>query len=241
MYFLYLIESRLTGAIYIGKTNNPNHRWAMHKTIAKNDDASKTYYKSKSAVHHAIKKYGVDNFDFQVISCYSSEEECYLEEQFWIQYLLDANIKLYNVSDGGVGATSGEKHPNFGKPRTEDVKTKISDKLKGRFVGPNNPNYGNKMPSDSRKRISDFRKNFVVSEETKNKISNTLLSMSDEERNIQIGENQHNSKLKEYEVVEIKKMLNIGIGITKIALKFNVHKNTISNIKRGVNWKHIKV
>lgn len=55
------------------------------------------------------------------------------------------------------------------------------------------------------------------------------------------GENQHNSKLTKDNVIYILKMLNDGIKGTVLAKKFNVTSANISYIKKGTNWKHIKV
>lgn len=54
-----------------------------------------------------------------------------------------------------------------------------------------------------------------------------------------LGEKNGRSKLKNDEVKAIKKLLKDGLSLKKIAAKFNVHFITISDIKRGVSWKHI--
>jgi hypothetical protein len=43
-------------------------------------------------------------------------------------------FKLVNLTDGGDGGNGlkGEKHPLYGKPRSEEIKKKLSDALKGR-------------------------------------------------------------------------------------------------------------
>ena len=47
------------------------------------------------------------------------------------------------------------------------------------------------------------------------------------------------SKLKEQDVVEIRKMISCGIPQKDIATQFNVHINTIGRIKNKNNWSHI--
>ena len=55
------------------------------------------------------------------------------------------------------------------------------------------------------------------------------------------GENGPNSKLKKDDVIEIRVDLNEGILTQReIGLKFGVHQITISQIKTGKTWKHIK-
>lgn len=55
------------------------------------------------------------------------------------------------------------------------------------------------------------------------------------------GENNGKSKLTLLEVIEIKKLINNKIKLKDIAKQFNVHPNTISEIKRGIKWKHVNL
>ncbi len=55
------------------------------------------------------------------------------------------------------------------------------------------------------------------------------------------GENCYLSKLKEKDVVEIKKMINNGIGNTQIANIFGVKHSTISCIRCNQTWKHVQI
>lgn len=56
-----------------------------------------------------------------------------------------------------------------------------------------------------------------------------------------VGIKNKMSKLKEFEVVEIKKMIANKIKPKIIGLKFKVHKNTIEDIKKGFTWNHVIV
>ena len=65
---------------------------------------------------------------------------------------------LRNLTNGGEGSSGavhskehrrknseariGEKHPQFGVPRTEETKKKISEARSGKYAGENHPNYG---------------------------------------------------------------------------------------------------
>jgi len=55
------------------------------------------------------------------------------------------------------------------------------------------------------------------------------------------GEKHHNSVLKEAEVIEIKKQIAAGVSGKSLAARFNVLKTTISSIKTGRLWKHVKI
>ena len=55
-----------------------------------------------------------------------------------------------------------------------------------------------------------------------------------------LGELNHESKLKEEQVILIcELLLKNNMTLQEIANMFNVHKTTISNISRKKNWKHI--
>lgn len=56
----------------------------------------------------------------------------------------------------------------------------------------------------------------------------------------EVGERVHNSKLKEADVIEIKKLLRSGTLCTPIAKQYGVSITTINSIQLGKTWKHIK-
>jgi group I intron endonuclease len=111
MGYIYKITNKTDGKIYIGQTTQPLiMRWKHHRSMRGNC----RYLKS------AFKKYGIDNFDFEMI-CNCSDEEL---DKFEIQYMEEFNSMVpngYNLREGGNG---GRHH--------EETKKKIADTLKGR-------------------------------------------------------------------------------------------------------------
>lgn len=59
--------------------------------------------------------------------------------------------------------------------------------------------------------------------------------------NIAVGEGLPQAKLKEKEVIEIKKMLELKTSLVSIAKKYNVGISTIMDIKAKRTWKHLIV
>ena len=55
------------------------------------------------------------------------------------------------------------------------------------------------------------------------------------------GENCNFSKLKEIEVVKIKKLIKKGFNDLEISKMFNVSRTNITLIRLGKNWKHVKL
>jgi hypothetical protein len=54
------------------------------------------------------------------------------------------------------------------------------------------------------------------------------------------GSEWHSSKLNEEKVSRIKSMISIGLSQQSIADTYKVNQCTISDIKRGVTWQHVR-
>lgn len=54
-----------------------------------------------------------------------------------------------------------------------------------------------------------------------------------------VGEDRRGAKLNNEKVLQIKKLLNEGVGVLQIAKAFEVNPTTISNIKTGKRWSHV--
>lgn len=204
MYYVYTITNLLNNKIYAGKTKDPHERWINHKSIANVGPSNPNFY----YVHKALRQHlqDIDNvFKFEVLSSFENENDAYLEEIRLIKELKSQGNIIYNLSEGGEGYKSGKDNPNYGKPRTGEIKKKISIKNTGK------------------KRTPQQRKN----------ISNAQIGKHD-------GEKAGNAKLKEKDVLEIKKLLSLGQTEEEIALLFKVSKHTIHDIRFYRTWKHLK-
>ena len=96
--YIYKIENKINGKVYIGQTNNLKRRLQEHR-----HDKRKHH-----PVHEAIKKYGFENFIVTVLyhgENYNEEEKKYIK-------LYKSNNKKYgyNIVDGGQDS-SGENNP----------------------------------------------------------------------------------------------------------------------------------
>lgn len=102
---IYKFENKINHHIYIGQSKNIEVRYRNHLTKAKNNYSSNTEY--ETPLHRAIRKYGIENFDFSVIEeC--SENQLNEREQYWIKYY-NSYTDGYNQTTGGDAAEHAVK------------------------------------------------------------------------------------------------------------------------------------
>ena len=103
MTYIYKFTNKINGHCYIGQTNNLQKRYNGHKSESFNEKASGYWL----PFHCAIRKYGIENFDYEVLEEIADEESQDFineREKFFIAYyhsLKDENG--YNVTIGGEG------------------------------------------------------------------------------------------------------------------------------------------
>lgn len=97
---IYKVVNKINNKIYIGKSKDLRTRLRAHHTEPFNTNADMY----NSLFYRAIRKYGIDNFEFEIIE-YCSEEDLNEREQYWIQYYNSyigvPNGYGYNMTIGG--------------------------------------------------------------------------------------------------------------------------------------------
>lgn len=157
-----------TGKSYIGKTN----RSLFKRKI---EHQSAVIHNSKFYFHNALRKYGIDNFKWEVIDqCLFPDILLELEKH----YIKEFNSKIphgYNLTDGGEGTCGHVVSPearkkisiaNKGYHHSIEAKIKISLALKG-----NKYSFGIHPSLETRKKISVTSKGRLHSSQSKAKIS----------------------------------------------------------------------
>ena len=91
---IYIITNLINGKQYIGQSNDIEYRWIQHKRSA----ISKH---KRSRLISAFKKYGIDNFKFEILELCSPNELDTKEIQYIAQYNTYNNG--YNMTIGGDG------------------------------------------------------------------------------------------------------------------------------------------
>lgn len=230
MFYVYMYKNKINGKIYVGKTNDLECRKKAHSRAEG----------SCPIFHRAIKKYGIDVFDFIVLGEFEQEIDVFSAERYYIDWFKTNVSKWgdkygYNLTDGGDGISgyvvsqaqrdkqskrmklkySNTIHPLKGKVLTEETKNKLRQ-----------ANLGKKLTDETKQKISlsligeknhNFGKSFFHTKETKNKMSLAKLG----EKNHNFGKPMSNEQK--------AKLLaaNIGRELSK------EHKKNISESMMG--------
>lgn len=92
-YYIYKATNKVNGKSYIGQTVNYRSRVWQHK---------RCYEKEDCKFHDAIKEFGFDNFEWQILETCESKEKAKILEYKYIE-LYDSYRNGYNENKGGVG------------------------------------------------------------------------------------------------------------------------------------------
>jgi group I intron endonuclease len=201
MAYIYKIFNKITKKCYIGETKCKDvvWRWNQHKQKIQVN-------KGCPALQNSVKKYGIENFEFNVIIiCFDDERFKY--EREYIQKYNSVVPNDYNITNGGEGGGfQGKKH-------TEQVKNIIKDKLKQKYI--DNPEFKTQM-SERNKIVMN---NPEIREKIKNGISNSekwkkvVENMRNGTHTNQIHTHTHNEETKKKISESLKKYHSENIKV----------------------------
>jgi group I intron endonuclease len=201
MAYIYRILNKITKKCYIGETKSKDvvWRWNQHKQKIESN-------KGCPALRDAVKKYGIENFEFSVlIICFDDERFKY--EREYIRKYNSVVPNGYNITNGGEGGGFQ------GKTHTDQVKNIIKDKLKQKYI--DNPELKKQMSERNKILMSDHE----IREKIKNGIANSekWKKVIEENRRGNYKKIKHNEEskkkisesLKKYHSKNIKVMNNL--------------------------------
>lgn len=119
MAVIYCATNKINGHKYIGFDVKWPYRKSAHKSAAK--------HKSKLVFHNAIRSYGWENFEWEVLE--QSDDKEYLlneRERFYIE-----KYNTFYLNEQGYNMTMGGE-ATLGHVMSEETKRKISEKKKGK-------------------------------------------------------------------------------------------------------------
>ena len=207
MYTVYQHKNKVNGKVYIGITGRiPEDRWSINGCG----------YKSSPYFNSAIKKYGWDNFEHNILFENLTREQACLKEQ--------ELIKQYNSMDRKFGYNSTSGGEIF--ILSEDAKKKKSLSMLGNKNGMGHP-----CSEEKKLKISIAQKGRHLSKEHKEK-----LSIAASKRHVACSEKQKEKLSKNYPnkkkvfCVELNKVFN---SVQQCGRELGIPATNISKVCRG--------
>ena len=141
---IYKITNLINQKSYIGRTIDFESRMYRHKTRAFNNNSKEYNY----PLYLAIRKYGLDKFQFQKLLICSLDFAQYYENSLIIYYKSNHKNYGYNILDGNENIVS----------HNDIVRAKISKKLKEHYKKIPSKKIGSKLSKETKDKISKSRK-----------------------------------------------------------------------------------
>lgn len=131
---IYKITNLVNKKIYVGiTTTSIGRRISSYKSTVKSNK------ESPQRIINAMRKYGFNNFKFEILETVFSREELKKKEIEYINFYKSTDVNTgYNISLGGdlISEETRQKMSNTrkGKPKNKEWKEKLSTSLKGHAV-----------------------------------------------------------------------------------------------------------
>ena len=226
MGIIYCYTNLINGKKYVGQTINPEKRYNQHKSSAFNEK-DKDY---NTPLHRAFRKYGYDNFNYEIILSTSSLDILNELEIYFIDKYKTQVPNGYNILEGGNNSSrifNEETKINMMKAHanlTEDevVELRIAYKEKESPSVIYNNKYKDRMHFQSFLNIWTGKRYASIMPEV-------------------FTDRGRHTKLNEEKVKQIKMEIAEGKSYRKIAENFNVSPSTIADIAHGRTWKQVTI
>jgi len=236
-HFIYKITNKIDGKVYIGQSFNPAYRWYRHKY-------NSICYSETQLIAKSLRKFGIQNFKFEVIAGCIGKNNTNLTEEYYIALFDSTNInKGYNVyANTNVVARSSEIFKKIseslkifyqsnnswlkGKNLSEKWKENISKASMGKL----GTNTGKILTPEWRANISKALVGKSLSNQHIASLSKSHLGLSASNRKItfkmaeELRQEYKNNKI-------TQKQLGIKYGLSQATVCQIVHNKTYNNGK----------
>lgn len=197
---IYRLTNKINGKMYHGQTTDKiKTRWTKYRNLN---------CKDQPKIYNALKKYGPENFLFEVIDVTpQNQQQLNYLETFYIRKF-DSFHNGYNCNEGGDAqhiisdetrrkiseSKKGSKNPNYGIHHTKEYKENMSNILTGRIFSDEHrmnlskARIGKKFSDEHKKNLSKAKKGHKFSIETRMKLS------AAQKRRWELLHNQHNDQ-----------------------------------------------
>ncbi len=163
---IYKITNKVNNKMYVGQSRNIEQRLKDHKLVCRERNV---------LLKRALKKYGVENFNYEII------EECELNklderEIYWISKLKPE----YNLDSGGSGSPNHKVKPKTKeilKQKGKEFWENLDDEIKNKIITQNlkGPKIGHKVSKETREKLRQHNLGKKQSKETIEKRKQTMI------------------------------------------------------------------
>ena len=177
---VYKITNKINEKVYIGKYEGT-------------DEKFENYMGSGLLINRAYEKYGIENFEKEIIERCDNRDTLAERERYWISKYNSQALSIgYNIMSGGDGGDTLTNHPDI-----DLIKEKISTKGKGR-----------EFSEEHRKKLSEAGKGRKHTEESLNKMKGRPKSEEHKKKLAQGAKEQwKRQKAEDYKVSDETKRL----------------------------------
>ncbi|QNF29641.1 GIY-YIG nuclease family protein [Metabacillus elymi] len=224
---IYQIKQISSNKVYIGSAQDLYRRCKDHFRMLSNNNHDNQYLQNSWNCN------GSKSFCFEVLELVSNINELLLREQYWLDkkkcYLRDTG---YNISPT-AGSTLGVRHSN-------DSKSKNSLAKRGVYASISEEAASNiKQMLNEGKGILYISQALSVNYDTVASIrkGRTFTYVEPQIDTIKLNFKNNLDPFKD--VIEIKRLLNMGYKVKDLAEKFTVNYRTISSIKNNIIWRNV--
>jgi hypothetical protein len=154
--YFYVIVNKITGQRYYGSGSKKN------------------YFGSSNYLKNSIKKYGIDNFEKNILRYFKTREDAFVfEDRFLKLYKISSLPNTYNLKDSGKGGDTISNNPNKELIKIKmSISAKSSNYLKDKKY---EDFYGFEKAKEMEKKLSNSHKGKKCSQESVEKRRNFMI------------------------------------------------------------------
>ena len=222
---IYKITNKINNKAYIGQSVNIFQRWKYHRTHIDNEQA----------LYKALKKYGVENFTFEILEETEADKNILNEKEiYYIEKYKTYGKGGYNLTPGG-----GSAHNAFINISEQDIIDIRTRKIKPESPTAVYADYEDLIPQ------SVFHKIWTGEHypQIMSEIYRDKDRLKEIERELIRGENKFCAILTEQDVINIRTAKKNGEkrGNVYLLYKDKISIHTFDGVWYGKKWKHIIV
>jgi group I intron endonuclease len=209
---VYRAINKVNGKQYIGYTTKTlKERISVHVYKSRCKSNKHYFYLFKQA----LRKYGIDNFQWEVLEECSTKKECFEKEIFYISKYNTISPNGYNLTKGGNGGL-----------QSEETKLKISESVKKYW---NTHKDKNSLINASKENRKEWAKKSWKIKKEKGYISPSFLHKEDSKLKMSLTKNS----LNRHNWINVNTLEIVNLSLTEMSRKTGLSIGVFNHLKCG--------